>query len=252
VNVKRLVFALEKGGTAKTTSAVHVAHALARAGRQVLLVDADAQDQCAAHLGLGQFRPGLADILFGRESPRECIVPARERLYLLPAGPDLPKAKSALPSIAAAAGVSTREAFARALSFAESGRIDVVVVDTAPGTDELLLSVLLYADEIVVPLPPEMMAVRGLAKFRNTLADIGRRVDRLLPTVHDRRVGKTARIMAKLEQHFNGRMLGEISYTTRISEAAGAGRTIFEYAPKHRAAGEYETAAKSLLNGGGN
>lgn len=250
--MKRLVFALEKGGTAKTTSAVHVAHALARAGGLVLLVDADAQDQCAAHLGVDQFRPGLADLLLGRKSPRECIIPARERLYLLPAGPDLPEAKSGLPAIAAGAGVSTREVFSKALSFAEAGKIDVVVVDTAPGTDELLLSVLVYADEIVVPLPPEMMAVRGLAKFRHTLAGIGRGVDRLLPTVHDRRVGKTARIMAKLKQHFNGRMLGEISYTTRISEAAGAGRTIFEHAPTHRAAGEYETAANSLVNGGGN
>lgn len=247
--MKRIVFALEKGGAAKTTSAVHVAHALAIAGSQVLLVDADVQDQCAAHLGIKQFRPGLADILLGKSSPRECIVPARERLYLLPAGPDLARVKSRLAEIASGAGTDVASVMGKAMSFADSGKLDVAVLDTAPGTDDLLLSVLRYADVIVTPLPPEMMAVRSLAKFRTTLSGIGRRVDRLLPTVHDRRVGKTARIMAKLREHFNGRLLGEISYCAKISEAAGAGKTIYEVAPKHRVAAEYQKAALDLLNG---
>lgn len=250
--MKKIAFALEKGGTAKTTSAVHVAHALALAGRSVLLVDTDVQDQCAAHLGLPQFGAGLADILLGRKSPRQCIVRARPNLYLLPAGADLPLAKENMSEIAEKAGGDSAGIMAAALSFAEAGNLDAVVMDTAPGTDKLLLSVLAYADLIVVPLPPEMMAVRGLAKFRKTLSAMGRRADRLLPTVYDRRVGKTERIMSKLKEHYNGRLLAEIPYCAKISEAAGAGRTVFECSPGHKAAAGYKAAADSLMNGGEN
>jgi chromosome partitioning protein len=247
--MRKIAFAIEKGGTAKTTSAVHVAHALAAQGGNVLLVDTDTQDQCAAHLGVEQGRPGLAELILGETVPRQCILKARDNLYLLPSGSKLAAVKAGVTDVAKAAAIGPDEIVGRALSFTESGRLDVVILDTAPGSDPFLISVLKYSDLIVVPVPPEMMAVRGLARFSGTLKAMGRKVDYILPTVHDRRVAKTGRILNKLEERFGDRLLGKISYTTRISEAAGAGMTVFEYSPGHRSAGEYAEAAKILGNG---
>ena len=249
--MRSIAFAIEKGGTGKTTSSVHVAFALAAMGRQVLLVDTDTQDQCAAHLGLDQFKAGLAELILGEVTPKKCIVEARKRLYLLPAGEKLAGVKAHLQEIAQQAGVEPEGVLGRALSFTDSGRLDYVVIDTAPGSDALLVNVLLYAREIIVPVPPEMLAIRGMMRFFRTVALAGRRVDFVLPTINDRRVGKTPRIMMKLRKHFGDKLLDKISYASAISEAAGAGMTLFEYQPKHPAAYEYARVAKRLDKEGG-
>ena len=244
--MKRVALAIEKGGTGKTTSAVHLAHGLSLMGRNVLLVDTDTQDQCAAHLGVKQFQPGLAELILGRGTPRQVVQRVRPRLYLLPAGDALDQVKADLDRIAAQAGVDKGRILERALSFTESGRLDCIVLDTAPGSDAFLLNVLLFADTVITPVPPEMLAIRGMVRFFRTLRLLGRSVDHILPTIHDKRVSKTARIMAKLEERYGALLLDKISYTSFISEAAGAGLTIFEYKPGHLAAQEYMRLAETI------
>ncbi|THB69657.1 MAG: ParA family protein [Desulfovibrio sp.] len=244
--MKRVALAIEKGGTGKTTSAVHLAHALALMGRNVLLVDTDTQDQCAAHLGLKQFQPGLAELILGEVTPRQAVLKARDRLYLLPAGEKLDQVKAGLDDIAARASLETREILAQALSFTSSGSLDWIILDTAPGSDALLLNVLLFADVVITPVPPEMLAIRGMMRFFRTLRLLGRSVDYILPTIHDKRVSKTQRIMDKLKERFSDILLNKISYTSMISEAAGAGLTIFEYKPGHGAAQEYIHLAETI------
>lgn len=244
--MRRIAFAIEKGGTGKTTSAVHVACALAAMGRNVLLVDTDTQDQCAAHLGEPQFKPGLAEIILGESTPKECIIQARERLFLLPAGEKLAGVKMRLPEIAQRARTAPEKVLETALSFTASGTLDYVIIDSAPGTDAFLVNVMHYASLIVVPVPPEMMAIRGMMRFFRTAKLLGKSNLFILPTLHDRRVAKTARIMAKLKKHFESRLLEKVSYAACISEAAGAGMTVFEYAPRHPSAKEYTALAKYL------
>ncbi len=244
--MKQIAFAVEKGGTGKTTSAVHAAHALAKMGRNVLLVDTDTQDQCASHLGLQQFQPGLAELILGEATPKDIIKQARPRLFLLPAGDKLSAVKSQLPLIADKAGVDPARVLETALSFTASGKLDYIILDTAPGSDSFLVNVLLYAQRIIVPVPPEMQAIRGMMRFFRTVKLLGRDVNHILPTFHDKRVSKTFRIMVKLKQHFPAMLLDKISYTSVISEAAGAGLTIFEYKPQHRVTGEYLALANNL------
>jgi cellulose biosynthesis protein BcsQ len=94
-----------------------------------------------------------------------------------------------------------------------------------------------------------MMAIRGVKRFFRTVRLLGKEVDYILPTFHDQRVAKTGRILAKLHTHFGQRVLDKISYASTISEAAGAGLTIFEYRPKQRIAEEYSELAKRIDNG---
>jgi chromosome partitioning protein len=244
--MKKIAFAIEKGGTGKTTSAVHLAYALADMGRNVLLVDTDTQDQCAAHLGLKQFQPGLGELILGELTPRQALSRARDRLYLLPPGDKLALVKARLADIARERGIDPSHVLARALSFTESGKLDYIILDTAPGSDALLINVVLYADTVIVPVPPEMLAVRGMVRFYRTLRGLEREPDYILPTIHDLRVTKTRRILFKLQERFADKVLDKISYTSHISEAAGAGLTLFEYRPKHPAARELRQLAKRI------
>ncbi len=99
---------------------------------------------------------------------------------------------------------------------------------------------------VLAPVPPEMQAVRGMVRFFKTLRGLGREPDAILPTIHDRRVGKTHRILNKLRRRFGERVLDHISYSAAVSEAAGAGLTLFEYQPGHTVAHQYEALARRL------
>lgn len=72
---KRIVIANQKGGVGRTTTAVTLAHGLARAGQRVLLVDCDPQGQVTSFLGLEK-SAGLYEWLMERAPLVEVVVPA--------------------------------------------------------------------------------------------------------------------------------------------------------------------------------
>jgi len=79
-----VVVANQKGGVGKTTTAVMVAHGLARRGYMTLLVDLDPQGQCASLLGMEQ-EPGVFDLLVGDKPLRDVIrTTGRDNLFILP------------------------------------------------------------------------------------------------------------------------------------------------------------------------
>src|SRR6185503_6338165 len=82
----------QKGGTAKTTTAVHLAAGLARAGRRVLLVDTDGQGNAGASLGITSER-SLYHVLVMNLPYKDAVVPARPGLDLLPANETLAAAE---------------------------------------------------------------------------------------------------------------------------------------------------------------
>ena len=80
-------FVNQKGGCGKTTTAVHLAGALAARGERVLLVDLDPQAHATMGLGCSPDRPTVTDVLLGDASLSEAVTPAPGGITLLPAEP---------------------------------------------------------------------------------------------------------------------------------------------------------------------
>lgn len=246
--MRKIAISLTKGGVGKTTTAVNLSAGLARAGAKVLLVDTDTQGQASKALGL-QPAAGLAELLAGRKL-QETISPARDGLWLLAGGRTLAGAKREIDRRA----FGGEQALAEALEPLD-GQYDFVLLDTAPGLDSLAINCLFYAEEILSPVSLEVLTLRGLVDFQQSLQAVQKyrkqvELRYILPTFYDLRVRKSQEIIQQLQAHFGQLVCQPIRYSVRLSEAPGFGQTIFEYAPASPGAEDYQKLTERILQDG--
>ena len=246
--MRKLAIALSKGGVGKTTTAINLAHGLARSGYRVLLVDTDTQGQVAESLGQAP-SAGLAEVMAEEVRPEDAVFQARESLWMLAGGRKL----AGIKQVIARKEFGGEQVFSKALDSLD-GQYDYVILDTAPGWDTLTINVLFYAQEVLAPIALEVLAVKGIVRFERRLADIQEyhqdtEFKYVLPTFMDRRVKKSEEILRLLVNHYGQRLCQPIRYNVRLSEAPGYGQTIFEYAPTSPGAEDYQTLTERIESG---
>lgn len=244
--MRKIAVTLSKGGVGKTTTAVNLAAGLAEAGRRVLIVDMDTQGQVAKMLGV-QPALSMAEVVAGDAEVEAALAPARERLVLLAGGATLAGLKRAI----ARKDFGGEQTVAEALAPLD-GRFDYVILDTAPGWDTLTINALFYANEVMAPVALEVMALQGLLEFTKKLGAIQQyrkeiELHYIVPTFMDRRVRKSAEILAQLEQYFGAQLCDPVRYNVRLSEAPGYGQTIYEYARRSPGAEDYRLLTERII-----
>jgi chromosome partitioning protein len=247
--MRKIAVALSKGGVGKTTTAVNLAAGLARGGQRVLLVDMDTQGQVARALGV-QPSSGLAQVVLENLEPARAILPAREGIGLLAGG----RLLAGLKRVIARKDFGGERTLAEALESLD-GRYDLVLVDTAPAWDSLTVNALFYANEVLIPVALEVMALQGLIEFVRSLRSVQAYHEALalryiLPTFMDRRVKKSQEILNQLQSYYAEAICEPIRYNVRLSEAPGHGQTIFEYAPRSPGAQDYGLLSERILRDG--
>jgi chromosome partitioning protein len=245
-----LAVANAKGGTLKTTLAVHLAVGLARRQARVLLIDLDPQGNASTWL-LGAIPDtlGAAAALRGHLRLEDAhTVPARPGLLVLGGGPTLAGAEIALAS-----EVAGETLLGRALA-RHAGELDYVVLDCPPALGLTVVAALVAADGVIVPLPPALLAIAGLAHLEETLGRVRERLGakvRLLGAVlvaADPREAITGEIRALLKAE-----LGPACYRAevRVSTAAKVlpahRRTAWEAGADARGAKDYAAVLAETL-----
>ena len=246
--------AAQKGGVGKTTTAVHLAAALAeRNGRRVLLLDLDAQGHVAsslrAHLR-GTAEQSLSDVLNGRDGDvcRAAVNTDISGLDVSAADRLLGQTETAL------AGRMGRELLLRRALQRARTVYDVIVLDCPPNLGLLTLNVLCAADRVLVPCDLSILSLEGVDALSDTLsgleATFGRSPE-VLGLVHtrvDRRNSRqNATIRAAVDERYGAWVLPvEIGVNTAISGAQLEGRTIFSHDPEARGALDYAALADEV------
>ncbi|MGH6875995.1 MAG: division plane positioning ATPase MipZ, partial [Rhizomicrobium sp.] len=126
-----IVFGNEKGGSGKTTAAMHVAVALARLGKRVAAIDLDVRQRS-----------------FFRQLENRAEWPKRSGAL---AAPECLPIKASVASSLDAAALEESEGFAQALAQAD-GAFDYVVVDAPGAATQLSRLAHAAADTLVTPL----------------------------------------------------------------------------------------------------
>jgi chromosome partitioning protein len=240
----------QKGGVGKTTTAVNVAAIVAASGTQTLLVDLD--PQCNATVALGGERdmhPSSYDCLTGDVSVAEAARPAGpDNLWLVPANRDLAGAAVELPRIEAS------ETRLRDRLGPVRERFAYTLLDCPPSLGPVSVNALSAADQVIVPVQAEYLALEGLVQFLDTLAMIRRElnpaleVSGLLVTMHDDRTRLARDVERELRQHFPDMVFDTvIPRSVRVAEAPSYGLPVTEHSPHSRGSDAYRALAEELV-----
>ena len=244
--MRRISVSLTKGGVGKTTTAVYVAHGLARRGRKVLLVDCDTQGQTGVMLGV---KPGvgLAQFLAGVVTFEDALVEVRENLFLLAGGFMLVETKKAIDR----KDFGGEQTLRRALQPHEHS-FDYVILDTAPGYDALSVNALFYAEEAIIPVSMAALSIKGLLDFAQRLRRIGGddhtlRNLYILPTFLSTNLQHSRDILGVLENAFSKHVCAPIRSCVQVLEASAYGKSIFEHSPDSDGAHDYKRFIKKII-----
>jgi chromosome partitioning protein len=274
VLTRRIAFINEKGGSAKTTLVSAMGSYLARhRGRRILAIDMDPQGQLGKVLGVETRQrqrtaidllldsmlgdPASLDPSYADPSDR-----ANRPASLLPisstASPQLDvivadKSLGLFPAMDSEDGDPTGR-LSRALASApELDAYDFVLFDAPPSFGPLTLNVLRAATEVVIPVPLTFLAMDGCAELVRTIATVRDRynhpdlhITMVVPTFY-RRTKLADEILDRLKQRFPKEIAHTVvGYHVKIDEAQSRGLTIFEYAPRDRAARVMAELAEEL------
>ncbi len=244
-NTRKICITLSKGGVGKTTTSVNLSAGLALAGYKVLLIDTDTQGQSSYILGKKP-RAGLTELLTKELSPEECVFRARKNLWLLAGG----------KSLAGVKRIIDRKSFGAEWTLSEAmkdldHRYDFVIIDTAPGWDQLIVNVLFYATEVLVPVALEVMPLQGLAEFMKSLGSIQKYrkeivLKYIVPTFMDARIKGPETIYSQLKKLYPEYMCTPIRYSESLSESPSYGKSVFEFAPGSTAAADYKELVRKV------
>lgn len=242
----------QKGGVAKTTTAVNLAAYVAARGRRVLVVDIDPQGNATTSLGIDprSVATSVYNMLIEQVDVGDVLThTAWSGLDLLPATTDLAGAEVEMARL-----MARERLLLRGLSPILE-RYDYVFIDEPPSLGLLTINGLTAAGHgVIIPVQCEYLALEGLSLLLQTIQQVREVLnDRLsiagvLLTMYDSRTNIGQQVVQEVRTYFPDEVFQTIiPRNVRLSEAPSHGQTILNYAPTSAGALAYQALAAEFL-----
>ena len=247
-----IVVVNQKGGVGKSNVAVNLPVFLAALGKKVLLVDMDSQANATLSLGIAPRNLPLSiyHALAGQVSPSAIIRKSQFFNYeIMPSSPDLAGATVDLVS------VENREFKLRQSLDKVKEPYDFIIIDSPPSLGLLTLNALCAANEVLIPVQCEYLALEGLEQLLSTINlvknNLGHdlKIAGALLTMYSKNNKLSQEVAEEVRNKFPGYVFNTvIPRAVVLAEAPRFGKTILQYAPESRAAQAYRDLAQEIIN----
>lgn len=248
----------QKGGVGKTTTCANLGIGLARHGKKVLVIDADAQGSLTASLGYqkpDELPVTLATVMgkIINDTPinsQEEILHHSEGIDLLPANIELSGVDVTLIN------TMSRETILKRYIDEVKQNYDYVLLDCMPSLGMITVNALAAADSVIIPVQAQYLSVKGLEQLLQSIAKVRRQINSklfiagVLVTMADIRTNYAKDIISLLKQTYSGKInifTNNIPLSVRASEISATGTSIYTHDPNGKVALAYEALTREVL-----
>ena len=244
-------FANQKGGVGKTTSAVNVAAALGKRGKNVLLIDMDPQGNATSGVGISKknIKYSIYEVLLGEVSAKDAIIATKfKNLSVLPATIALAGAELDLNEMD-----DKGRGMVKAIE-AIKNDYDYLIIDCPPTLGLLTINALSASDGVIIPMQCEFFSLEGLSQLILTVKRVRQsynptlEITGILLTMYNGRLVLTNQVIEELKKYYSDKLFKTpITRSVKLSEAPSFGEPICYYDPYSKGSLEYNDIAKELM-----
>lgn len=247
-----LAFVNQKGGVAKTTSALNIGAALAIEGKKVLLIDLDPQgslSKCAGFRNIDD-DPTTYEVVKGDVDINQAIKTKQgvASYDIVPTDIRFSGAEIELIS------VPGRDTLLKEALEGLKTEYDYILIDCSPSLNILTLMALTAANSVIIPVAAQYMPLDGMAQLLPTVELVKKRLNKglkvggVIVTMYDSRRSLDKEIIDAVKKKFPTETFKTVvRNNSKLAEAPTFGKDIYEYAPKSSGAEAYSAIAKEII-----
>lgn len=243
----------QKGGCAKTTTAINLSSCIAQKGYKVMIVDLDPQAHASLGLGIdsGNLGETIYDVL-AKKKEIEAVIrrTSVENLDIVPANSLLSGSQLEL------AGVLGRETVLKAAlrKLRQIEEYDFIFLDCSPSLNLVTINALTAADSVLIPVQAQYYSLEGMKELFNTIGLVKERLNfeleilGILPTLFDSRTRMSHELMQQLRDFFKEMVFKTvIRNNVKLCEAPMFKKPIHLYDPHSQGAKDYTQLSEEVI-----
>jgi len=247
-NAKMISVCNQKGGVAKTTTALNLGVSLGLLKKRVLIIDFDIQANLTLLMGYKDAK-SFFEVIHSKDTGiSEYIIKTKLNMWLLPSN-----SKMALLSKTHIQDENF-EYLLRDKLKTVSQYFDYIIIDTPPSGDFYTLNALLASDMAIIPTPCEYLSMQGVNHIVNMINVIREKSDHVLDykisiTMFEADNTVSRVVLKKIQDEYTDHVFSTmIEKDSKIQESQIVHKPTIYYDKESRAGRQYYNLAKELIN----